>query len=87
MSAIFLISEDIERTEWSIMFKTYGPNTIPVISIPINPGSFTRLHIKLRTRPKSIIIATLNNIIYPPKDAEKADTFCVDNSQKSSAFK
>ena len=40
MSAICRNSDDIDRIDGSNTFNTYGPKTMPVISIPIMRGSF-----------------------------------------------
>ena len=61
----------------SIRFKTYGPNIIPVISIPNKLGNLHFWHNHPKIMPKLKINATLNNIKKSPFYAEKADSFCV----------
>ena len=62
ISAIFLSSEEMERILSSKRFSTYGPNTIPVSSIPKRLGSFTFRHIHPIAIPTTRINAMLNNI-------------------------
>ena len=85
ISAICRRSEDTESIDGSSRSSTYGPSTIPVISIPIIPGSFSRLHTAAISSPARKIKASDVNILLLLKN-KKADSFCV-ISQKSSANK
>ena len=62
ISAIFLISDDIDRIDGSIRSDTYGPSKIPVSSIPRRLGSLHFWQIRPDAMPIIRISAILNNI-------------------------
>ena len=83
MRAIFLRSADIERIDGARKSSTYGPRTIPVISMPMIRGSFNFWQIAPMTSPtrnmsdKDVsIISLLKNIVNAFMNAKKADASC-----------
>lgn len=66
MSAICLSSEDIPRMDGSKRSSTYGPSTMPVMSIPISPGNFSFLQTAAADMPTRKISDNDNYIKNPP---------------------
>ena len=77
INAILRSSADIPRILSSNRLSTYGPRTIPVISMPSKLGNLIFWHIHPINIPKIRISEILNNIIFLLIYAEKADTLCV----------
>ena len=86
ISAIFLISDEIDKIDVSMQSKTYGPSITPVNIIPNRLGNLHFWHNQPKIIPSIKINAILNNIIISPFHAEKLTTSAFTYSQKSSAF-
>lgn len=76
INAIFRRSAEIDRMEGSRKSNTYGPNTMPVMSIPMILGSFSLWQIAPIASPTRKISANDVNIFFPPFCTKKADGFC-----------
>ena len=78
MSAICLKSAEMERMDGSSRLSTYGPNRIPVNSIPMMRGRCSLWQIPARASPTRKISARDVNIKNSSlkQGAKKADVFC-----------
>ena len=75
--AICLKSAEIFNSSGAIKFSAYGPNTIPVSSIPTRPGSFSFCMVPLNIMPQRTIIARLKSIlILLCAEMQKSRHFC-----------